>query len=220
MKTHYEWLNLPSTATTDEILAAYTLERARCIAEGGDDSAVKASLQSLDEAYAVLSDPGQRAAYDRSLQSPAAMRSLAFPGQSIPTELPAVISASPQAPVVQHTCPRCGALNPIQATICRACGNQVSRPCPHCSQPIRLDQTVCPRCATYVPEYDQRRFAQGLAVERQINEERRMTDARTVAADQVYRSGVRLGLVFWSVVGVLCFALAILTVLASNYLSR
>ncbi|GEM_PF-2085672 len=220
MKTHYELLNLPSTATVDEILAAYTRERARCIADGGDDSTIEATLQSLDEAYAILSDPGQRVAYDRSLQTSAAIRSLALPGQPIPTDLPATIPAPLSAPVVQHKCLRCGAFNPVQATICRKCGNQVSRPCPHCSQTIALDQTVCPRCATYVPEYDQRRFAQGLAVERQINEERRMTDARTVAADQVYRSRVRLGLVFWSVVGMLCFALAILTVLVSNYLSQ
>jgi len=208
------------TASEDDIRSAYVRERARWMAESIDEKTMEEALQSLDQAFAILSDAGHRAAYDRTLQGE--LRSTALSVTSIPSVagLPTAILAPPTTPIVQHACPWCQAPNPVQATICRECGKQMSRPCPKCNQSVGLDQTICPRCQTFIPEYDQQRFSQSIAVEKQIQEERRATDASTVAADHVYRAGVRMSLAFWIVVILLCIGLAITAAILSNYLNR
>ena len=73
MDTYYTLLEIPQTATAEEVAAAYQRERERYrperVAALGDEFRRIAEQRSaaLDQAYAALSDAAQRAEYDRSL---------------------------------------------------------------------------------------------------------------------------------------------------------
>ena len=67
MPTHYEILGLPTTATDDEVRHAYR----RLVKQAHPDRAGDtAQFRLVTQAYAVLSDPARRVAYDRSLRPP------------------------------------------------------------------------------------------------------------------------------------------------------
>lgn len=217
MTNFYQVLKIEATATSDEIKAAYARERANRIAQAGaNDLGIDEELRTLDEAYATLSESGRRAAYDRSLRQDSTTMELTLPGQPA---APVILADAPVAQIRQ-SCPHCGAPNPIQATICIECGRQTTRPCPKCGQAVVLGQTVCPRCETFIPEYDQRRFAEAYAVKQQVESERRETDARTVVADRVYSARIWMGTFFWVFVIGLCIVLMILASVLSNYANR
>ena len=63
--THYEVLGVPATASAAEIKRAYRLQARRHHPDlsGADD----ATMQALNQAWATLSDPARRQAYDRTL---------------------------------------------------------------------------------------------------------------------------------------------------------
>ena len=65
MPTHYEVLGLPATASADEVRHAYRRLAKKFHPDRAGDSA---QFQLVTQAYAVLSDPARRAAYDRSLR--------------------------------------------------------------------------------------------------------------------------------------------------------
>jgi peroxiredoxin len=73
MNTYYTVLEIPATATVDEIAAAHQRLRERYsparVAELGAEfrKIAEERCAALDEAYAVLSDTAQRAEYDRGL---------------------------------------------------------------------------------------------------------------------------------------------------------
>ncbi len=73
MNTYYTVLEIPATATTDEITAAYQRLRERYsperVAELGAEfrKIAEERCAALDEAYTVLSDAERRAEYDRGL---------------------------------------------------------------------------------------------------------------------------------------------------------
>lgn len=201
----YRILNLLPAAATDEIRVGYDRERARIIAEAEDPDDAAQQLAALDEAYATLSEPSRRAAYDRS-------RTLDDSGALLPIRqpTPTMTSQVPAAPIVQQSCPHCGALNPVQATMCSQCGKQVSRPCPVCAQPVVLGQTVCTRCNTFIPEYDQRRFAEGLATTQRVQNERAESDAKAEVIGEAYQSTARRGAIFWTILLlILCIVAAV-----------
>lgn len=79
MRTHYESLKVTEDAPPEVIRAAYralSLKHHPDRCDGSPRS--KQTMQALNEAYAVLSDPHQRAAYDGDLQR--ARRSVPSPG--------------------------------------------------------------------------------------------------------------------------------------------
>lgn len=217
MTDYYQLLNLQPTATTSEIKTAYAHKRAKLsTSEAETEEQIAEQLSALDEAYAMLNDPNRRAAYDRSLHADSQAKALAI------AEQPSAIVAphAPPVPIVQQACPHCGALNPIQATMCSECGEQVSRPCPNCGQPVILGQTVCTRCDTFVPEYDKRRFAEAVSTEQRVQQERRASEARVAALEVVHRANARWGALFWLVVVALCIGLTVLAVFLSNYFAQ
>src|SRR3954468_19193199 len=73
MDTYYTLLDIPPTATPDEVTAAYQRQRERYsterIAALGEDfrRIAEARLAALNQAYAALSDAGRRADYDRGI---------------------------------------------------------------------------------------------------------------------------------------------------------
>jgi molecular chaperone DnaJ len=64
--THYERLGVRPDASTDEIRAAYR-QVARVHHPDAAGSAAGADMAAVNEAWRVLSDPGRRALYDRTL---------------------------------------------------------------------------------------------------------------------------------------------------------
>lgn len=208
MANYYETLNLHPTATPAEIKEAYLRERARVTSETNDENQAQQQLKDLDDAYAVLVDPTQRMAYDRTLNIGTLNQALVLSQSPLPATI-----ITPQVPIPQQACPHCGALNPIKATMCLTCGKQISRPCPNCGQQILLNQTVCPRCNTFIIEYDKQRFADAKATEQQVTEVRQEAQVRYDAMLDADRARISFGMVFWVVAFLLCFGLTLLGVI-------
>jgi peroxiredoxin len=86
MDTYYTLLEIPETATAEEVAAAYQRERERYrpdrVAALGDEFRRVAEQRTvaLDAAYAALSDAERRAEYDRSLAGEPAARQRATRG--------------------------------------------------------------------------------------------------------------------------------------------
>lgn len=74
--THYQVLGVVPSASLDEVRTAYRAAARTCHPDSG--GSVDA-MQRLNEAWHVLSDPGRRAAYDRSLAGAGSARG---PGSS------------------------------------------------------------------------------------------------------------------------------------------
>lgn len=64
--THYERLGVAPTASSEEIRAAYRAVARRLHPDTGSATG-EAEMAAVNEAWRVLSDPGRRALYDRSL---------------------------------------------------------------------------------------------------------------------------------------------------------
>ena len=215
MENFYHTLEVLPTATTDEIKEAYSRLRAKLAASNLEESELAPKISELDEAYAVLSDPNERANYDRSLgtTSPSSQSSLALLEQP-----PTILRPEVSTPLVQRPCPYCGSLNPIQATMCKHCGQQITRPCSNCGHAVHLGQSVCPRCNTFLPEYDQRRLAQALIVEQKTQAERLESESKVQSLETGHRIRAAQGVVFWVIVGLGCIALTIIPILVYNYI--
>lgn len=197
MPDYYQLLKIPSSASPDQIQSAYNRERARLLAAASDESSISSALQGLDDAFAVLSNPAQRAAYDRS-RGENSMSALMVGTASTASALQP--DTAPARPVQQRACPNCGTLNPVQATICSSCGRQITRPCPKCGNPIALNEVICPRCGTHIAEYDQSRFAHAQVWEEKIAKERRETDVRVATLEATHGTNRKFGFLFWAVV--------------------
>jgi len=206
MADYYQTLNIASDASQEQIQAAYHRERARLLAATGDDETQLApALQMLEQAFTTLSDPTQRAAYDRGrAPNPSAALALGNPIQSLQP-----VSGSART-LPERPCPNCAMPNPVQATICAHCGAQISRPCPKCGNPVLGDERICSRCGTVVAEYDQQRFMQAEARKNQIEAERMATDARVQKQEQVHGKNRVFGVTFYAFILGLCIGVCAL----------
>lgn len=199
---YYALLGLTPTAMPQDIQSAYTRRRAelQALALQSDAQAPK-QLRLLDEAFAVLSDPNRRAAYDR------ARRSSTDSALVLAAQPRSVVAPDAPVPLLAQKCPHCGALNPIQLTVCQECGQQVSRPCPQCGQAVLLNQKVCSRCNTAIEEYDKHRFAEATQIEQQVRQERLEGESRNRALEALNTLLSRQAVVFWLAVLAACIAL-------------
>jgi hypothetical protein len=105
-KTYYQLLQVDPLADPEVITAAYRRLAVKYHPDTNGSSAnAKANMQALNEAYAVLSDPVERTAYDRRLA--AASATAAQPRTSSPSSPGAAKAAAPQpkppAPPMQAT---------------------------------------------------------------------------------------------------------------------
>lgn len=66
-QSHYRTLNVSQNAKLHEITAAYLALKQKCQAELSPNADATRFLNAIDTAYAVLSDPSQRAKYDQAL---------------------------------------------------------------------------------------------------------------------------------------------------------
>ncbi|MCL4299596.1 MAG: DnaJ domain-containing protein [Anaerolineae bacterium] len=215
--SHYQLLNLSPTATTEEIKAAYNRERAHLlVTEAESGNHVNEQLNRLDEAYTTLTDAERRIDYDRSLGIDTPAQAIAVTEQ--PTGI--VTYSPPQISTGQQTCPHCGSMNLIQANTCEKCGGQIARPCPQCGQRVMLSQKICSRCNTLISEYDERRFTEAVTLEKHIQEERRIAEARVVALEASHMINRRAGIVFWLVVAGLGIGLILLAIILFSLLEN
>src|SRR3990170_121312 len=214
MENFYQKLGVLPSASPQEVKEAYTRQRAQLAkAESGEDELISEELQALDEAYAILIDPGLRAAYDRSVGVGETSSSLVV--VESPDEI--VLAQQPSIPLRQVACPHCGTLNPSQSTICSQCQQQISRPCPNCGNPVILNQSVCPRCETVITEYDQRHFVEAKTVEQKVRRERIETKVQVRALEEGNRRRGIQEAVFCLALVIGCVALAALASYAFNY---
>jgi curved DNA-binding protein CbpA len=116
-KTHYDHLELPSSANADEIkksfralIARYHPDKVQHLGKEFQDMAADRAAE-LTEAYRILSDPGRRAEYDRTLgAAPAAAPAPPEPSaapEPAPVEPPAAeapkVDQRPAQPHKTHT---------------------------------------------------------------------------------------------------------------------
>jgi hypothetical protein len=212
---YYEYLDIPATATLEEIKSAYLSKRAQLQSAEMDEPSRTEQLGLLDKAYAVLVEMAQDAEIAFPVPEVTGSTALTLKGIAGDLALPQTPQTKPQRP-----CPHCGALNPIQATMCQVCGQQMARPCPACGQIISLIETVCPRCDAVIAEYDQRRFVEAEVIQKQVTDERRASRARVDALEAIHRLNAQLGVVFWVIVVMLCVGLTLITTFLYNYFSQ
>lgn len=220
MKDYYAYLEIPETATAEQIEAVYHRKRTRLQFAELDEEVRRAQLQQLDEAYAVLQDKvrptkAEPAKELEPIQDDVESKAIAPQGANL-----SLAPLQPQQTRPQRRCPYCQALNPAQATMCLNCGEQISRPCPACGQMIALDEKICPRCDTIIPEYDQRRFVEAETIQKRVEDERRASKVRVDALEAIHRINARLGVIFWLIVMVLCVGLTVATSLLYTYFSQ
>ncbi len=101
-KTHYEVLELPATATSEEIkrsfralIARYHPDKVQHLGKEFQDMAAERAAE-LTEAYRILSDAGRRGSYDRTLGAVAA-------AAAQPQAGPAPSAAPPARPAAEQT---------------------------------------------------------------------------------------------------------------------
>lgn len=215
MDTLYHTLNLLPTASQDEIKDAYSRLRAQLMASDLGDAELTPRLSEIETAYAILSDPNERSNYDRSLNSSNSNLQTSITVLDQPAT---ILRPEVTAPLVRQPCPYCGTPNPIQATMCSQCGQQISRPCPNCGHSIQLGQSVCPRCSTLLSEYDQRRLVQSLIVEHKTQTERLESESKVQTLEAGHRVRAAQGVVFWIIVGLGCIVLTAVPFLIINYI--
>lgn len=215
MDNLYHILNLLPTASQDEIKDAYSSLHAQLMTSNLGDAELTSRLSELETAYAVLSDPNERSNYDRSLNSSSSNLQASITVLDQPAT---ILRPEVTVPLVQRPCPYCGTPNPIQATMCGQCGQQISRPCPNCGHTVQLGQSVCPRCSTLLSEYDQRRLAQSLIVEHKTQTERLESESKVQALEAGHRVRATQGVVFWIIVGLGCIVLTAVPFLIINYI--
>jgi ribosomal protein L40E len=214
--SYYDLLGVPPNATPEEIKDAYLKARAALLAEvmdagseEEDQDSVDVRLSELDRAYTALTqsdhDAGQKDADTMRDPSQAEMKN-------------ALVQTERLASLNPHrVCPHCGESNPVQATRCLHCGQQISRPCPQCGFRVTLVDPVCPRCEVIISEYDRQRFSEALMIEEQVQKERSDSQSRVAALEVVHRANARLGVLFWAIVFVVVIGLCVGLVLLYSY---
>ena len=216
MENLYHVLGVLPTASLEEIKEAYLRVRAELATSGLDASEVLTKTKSLESAFAVLSDSGERANHDRSMtesansSSSTALTLLERPGT--------ILRPAAPTPQGQQICPYCGAPNPIQASVCLQCEQQMTRPCPNCGQAVMLTQSVCSRCNAFLPEYDQKRLAEALVAEQKTQSVRLKSEAKVQALEAHHRVRAVQGVFFWALVGLGCVSLTVIPILIYNYI--
>ena len=211
----YLVLDILPTASPEEIKEAYSRSRAKLMASDFSETDVNIKLTALDNAYAILIDPSERTNHDRSIGStinPSNTAALTLVERS-----GTILRPEPPVPVIQQSCPYCGSPNPIQASMCIQCGQQISRSCPNCGQSVLLTLPVCPRCNTFLPEYDQRRITQAIVSEQKTMAERRQSEAKVQALEAGHRVRAMQGILFWIFAVLACIALVIIPIVVFNY---
>jgi len=144
MKDYYQILDMPEDASPREIKTQYKRlaklfhpDRVR-EKEGysrADIDYAEEKLKEINEAHQVLSDPVQRAEYDRERAS------------SRGVEPKSKASPAPPPPA-SVTCPSCGQVNNTSEIYCQRCAHQLSgsRLCPHCNRSVPVNAWYCTSC--------------------------------------------------------------------------
>lgn len=206
-------LGLSENTATDEILAAYNSNHAELISRQNAGEDVSTYLQQLEMAYTEWENA--------SIQD-LSRAIISFGNEELQSRpsTPAGLFSQEEGPATeQRLCLGCGAVNPVQASICINCGRQISRSCPKCGFLIDLEQIICPRCGITVREYDQRRFAEGTMSIESIQKERDENFVRVKNLEAGHNTRAGLGVVFWVVVIIVSLFLCILATFAYQYYS-
>lgn len=100
-------------------------------------------------------------------------------------------------PLVQRTCPHCGAQNHASMSRCQQCGQLLPRYCQRCGFKMAIHDEVCPRCRSAgdgVVEINQRSANDMIA---RIMSERYKIDEQVKENDAINRAAAQARLTFW-----------------------
>lgn len=183
---YYRRLGIMKGASSEAIHTAYIRVRAECHARHDlDEQSRAAELQAIEAAYQAL--------------HPAA---LAIAAQMVPATqlaeqkyLSSVLRDAFGQPAAQATrvCPTCGRPNPGLATICGACGQQISQPCPKCGANVSLGSmgntrmSACSRCGTPLNEFNATLSSRARAMEAVTTEDRHQSVLQSIKNDAAYQ---------------------------------
>ena len=160
---YYEWLGVPATSDTDEIVRVlddrYTALRA--LATHPDPAKVRQAeidREVVERARAVLADPARRQVYDLTLAGAAG-------GLADPTAIPQAKPLpppprpkTPSPPIVAgqaggQACPKCGTVNDAGSKHCLKCGTVLLKSCPSCQHNVPYQAVHCPDCGVNMADF-------------------------------------------------------------------
>lgn len=184
---YYEWLGVPATTDTDEIVRVlddrYTALRA--LATHPDPARVRQAevdREVVERARAVLTDPARRQVYDLALAG-AAAGGLADPTaipspQATPLPVPPRPKVSPSSTVVVgpaggQACPKCGTVNDAGSKHCLKCGTVLLKSCPSCQHNVPYQAVHCPNCGVNIADFVRQ---QAVAEQQRIDAARRQAE--------------------------------------------
>ncbi|MCL4299593.1 MAG: DnaJ domain-containing protein [Anaerolineae bacterium] len=160
MPTYYQILQLPPTATSAEIEAAYTIRYKQWLSLSTHpdpvmvDKATQA-LQWLEKIRITLTDQARRRVYDMSIGLNGPESGLTDP-QIIVQTVHAPISPPQSVGQIQSNvksqqsnfwvCLNCHTTNLIGTKNCLKCGHALGYECPRCGNMVELDAKFCRGC--------------------------------------------------------------------------
>jgi len=196
MATFYEILGIEPNVNDTEIVAAFDQQYdywRRLVNHHDPAKQIEAQqeLQLLEKIRVTLTNPKQRAAYDKEIGLASVTGGLVDPNvpQKFPPGTPPPPPPRPAGAPWQ--CAKCGQQNEKGNLHCQTCGNVIGQRCPNCSAIMDIRASFCPQCgenpAEFLKKQELERQARELK-ERQEQEERKKL---TIMAQQAEEARVQ-----------------------------
>lgn len=204
MPNYYQTLNIDSTATEQEILAAFDLHynQWRHLVNHPDPnlaSQANQAIQLLETIRTTLTDPVRRSAYDAGigiggvqggLADPEALLQAATAPRAVVPPRPKPASGAPVTTFVDAwVCPRCQKSNAKGSRHCKECGCELAQQCPNCKKLFEKQANFCPSCGEQPQVFLQRKERERIAAEQLALQERKQAlDAKLAEAETHLRA--------------------------------
>lgn len=201
MRTYYEILQLQPNASDIEILAAFDRQYdywRRLVNHHDPAKQIEANqeLQLLEKIRVALTDPNQRAAYDKQIGAAALTGGLVdpnaarFPRGATPPPPPIGIRPPLPRAGTPWQCAKCGTQNEKGNLHCQTCGNVIGQRCPNCGVIIDIRASFCPQCGENPAEFLQKKELERQARELQLRQAQEEREKQAILAHQAEEARV------------------------------
>lgn len=195
MATFYEILGIEPNVNDTEIVAAFDQQYdywRRLVNHHDPAKQIEAQqeLQLLEKIRVTLTDPKQRAAYDKEIGLASVAGGLVDP--NVPQKFP---SGAPPPPPPRPAgapwqCAKCGAQNEKGNLHCQTCGNVIGQRCPNCSAIMDIRASFCPQCGENPAEFLKKQELERQARELKKRQEQEERKKLTIMAQQAEEARV------------------------------